>query len=368
MKLAIISLGGKGSTLILKEAENYFDTADSINIKHIEVHVSSKSSEILYKGKPLEKYDCIYIRGSYKHALIERAIAEALYDKTYTPLTPTSFTLSHNKFLTILELQKVGIHIPKTYLAANTSSAKELIENVKYPIIMKLPSGTQGKGVMFADSIASAKSILDALEVFKQPYIIQEFIETATKGAVDIRAIVVGNKVIASMKRKALDDELRANIHMGGVGIPCELDNETKKMAIKSAKAVGAEICAVDILEGTRPVVIEVNVSPGLEGITKATNINVAKEIAKYLYEQTKLFYEDKKAIEYKTLIDGLNSGSEIKDDNQTKEILTNLNIKAGIIKLPKIITQITKFNEEDELILIANKGYLEIKKHKIKK
>jgi len=368
MKLAIISLGGKSSRMILKEAKNFFDTVKFINIKDIEVHTSSQNSEILYKSKPLEKYDCIYVRGSHKHMLLERSIAESLSGDVYMPLTPTSFTLSHNKFLTILELQKANIGVPKTYLAATTSSAKELIKQIKYPVTMKLPSGTQGKGVMFADSVASANSILDTLEVFNQPYIIQEFIETAVKGATDIRAIVVGDKVIASMKRKALDDELRANIHMGGIGIPYELDNETKKIAVNSAKAVGADICAVDILEGTKPLVIEVNVSPGLDGVTKTTKINVAKEIAKYLSEQTKIFHQDKKTEEYKTIIEDLNSDIKNKDDGKIKEILTNLNIKAGIIKLPKIITQITGFNEDDEIVLIANKGHLEIKKHKIKK
>ncbi len=368
MKLAIISSGGKSSQMVLKEAKAFFDIAKPINIKDIEVHTSSQNSEILYKGKLLEEYDCVYIRGSHKHMLLERSIAESLGKNVYMPLTPASFTLSHNKFLTILELQKASVPIPKTYLAATTSSAKALIKQIKYPVIMKLPSGTQGKGVMFADSVASANSILDTLEVFNQPYIIQEFIETALKGATDIRAIVVGDKVVASMKRKAVDDELRANIHMGGVGIPYELDNETKKIAIKSAKAVGAQICAIDILESTKPLVIEVNISPGLEGITKATKLNVAKELAKYLYEQTKIFHQDKKTEEYKTIIEDLNSSTRPIDDGKIKEIFTNLNIKAGIIKLPKIVTQITGFNEDEEVILIANKGHLEIKKHKIKK
>ena len=365
MKLAIISLGGKSSGMVLEEAKKYFTTVDFLNIKDIEVHADSKDIGILYKGTPLEKYDCIYIRGSYKYLLLQRSLTTALQNDVYMPIAPSAFTIGHNKLLTLIELQKKNIPIPKTYLAITTNSAKKILEQVHYPVIMKIPFGTHGKGVMFADSLAAAKSLLDALEVFKQPYIIQEYVGTKGREISDIRAIVVGGEVVAAMKRKAAVEELRANIHMGAIGEPCELDYDSRQIAIRSAKAIGADICAVDLLEGVKTVVIEINLSPGLKGITEATKKNVARKIAKFLAEQTKLFNESKKSTGYGKIMKELEITTK---NDKTKEILTNLNIKEGIIKLPRIITDITKFTPDDEIALIVKKGQLVIKKHEIEK
>lgn len=362
MKIAIISLGGKSSKMILKEAKKYFQGADLIDIRGIEVDATSKELEVLYKGKPLKKYDCVYVRGSFRYALLQRSITRALHHDTYMPIQPKGFTLGHNKFLTLLELQKKKVAIPKTYLTATLDAAKKILDQVNYPIIMKIPSGTHGKGVMFADSVASAKSMLDTLEVSKQSYIIQEYVETEEIS--DIRAIVVGNKVVAAMKRKATPEEQRANIHMGGEGTPYEVDYDTEQVAVKSAKAIGADVCAVDILMGAEPLAIEVNLSPGLQGITATTKKNIAAKIAKFLFEKTKEFSETKKKKGYGEIIKEI----EVSKGNGAQEILTNLDIKAGVIKLPKVITDITKFTSDDEVILIVDKGKLEIKPHKIKK
>jgi len=199
MKLAIISLGGKSSGMVLEEAKKYCTKVDFLNVKEIEVHADSKDIGILYKGTPLEKYDCIYIRGSYKYLLLQRSLTTALQNDVYMPIAPSAFTIGHNKLLTLIELQKKNIPIPKTYLAITTNSAKKILEQVHYPVIMKIPFGTHGKGVMFADSLAAAKSLLDALEVFKQPYIIQEYVGTKGREISDIRAIVVGGEVVAAM-------------------------------------------------------------------------------------------------------------------------------------------------------------------------
>lgn len=358
MKLGIISLGGASSLKILEEAKDKFEKVEAINLKQLEIHANSKKLEVLYQGKPLENFDCIYIRGSYRYALLQRSLTRALSGEVYLPISPEAFTLGHNKFLTILELQKHKIPLPKTYLAATTKLAKKLLERINYPIIMKIPEGTQGKGVMFAESISAAKSMLDTLEIFKQPYILQEYLET---DSTDIRAIVAGDKVIAAMKRKAPALEFRANIHAGGSGEPCRLDYETEQIAIRAAKAIGADICAVDILEAGKPMVIEVNLSPGLKGIMNATKENIAKKVADFLAKKTQEFIENKKTKGYDKLIK-----EELIEGKQ--EILTNLNIKEGIIKLPKLITKITKFNSDDEVIITMDKGNLEIKKYKIQK
>lgn len=360
MKLAIISLGGRSSKSIAKEARKYFKKVDSINLKDIDVQGATKELIVNCKGEPLEGYDCVYVRGSFKYALLQRAISEALQGKAYIPLKPQAFTLGHNKLLTLLILQKNNVPIPTTFLAATTELAKKVLERVNYPIILKIPSGTQGKGVMSADSLESAKTFLDTLEVFKQPYIIQEFIET---GFTDVRVIVAGQKVIAAMRRKATAGELRANIHMGGTGEPYELSYDLEQMAIKSAKAIGADICAVDILESkSKSTVIEVNLSPGLEGVTKATGKNVADKIAKFLAQQTEKLKEGKKVTDYTKMMKDLDISKA-----ESQEIITNLNIKAGIIKLPEMVTKITKLSPDDEVSMRLSEGSLEIKKHEIK-
>lgn len=353
MNLAVVSLGKKSSLAIVREAKNYFDEAENLDIRKIEVHTEQKKIQVWYKGMEMDDYNCVYIRGSYRYAFLQRSMTEALINKTYMPFKPYSFTIAHNKFLTLLELQKKNVPIPTTYLAATLSGAKKILESINYPVIMKIPEGTQGKGVLFADSAASAKSILDTLDVFKQPYIIQEYIDT---DATDVRALVVGDEIIASYRRKAAGQEVRANIHLGGVGEECKLDKETEETALKAARAVNADICAVDMLEGNETKVIEINLSPGLQGAEKATGKNLAKVIAEYLYKRATEFKETKKKDDYNKIRNEFNI-------NENKEIITNLNIKNGIIKLPEIITKITKFKEEDDVVLKADKGKLVIKK-----
>ena len=359
MRLAIISLGGASSELIGKEAGNFFSSVDLLDIRKIEIAAGSKESEILYEKNPLKEYDCVYIRGSFNYALLQRSLTFILQSKNvFMPFNPDTFTIAHDKFLTTLSLQKAGVKIPKTYLAATMKAAKKLLEEVNFPIIMKVPTGTQGKGVMSADSLASARSMLDTLESLRQPVILQEYIET---DATDMRAIVAGKKVIASMKRKGMAGEIRSNIHQGGIGIEYELDYDTENIAVKAAKAVNAEICGVDILESVKGnVVIEVNLSPGLRGIMNATKKNVAKSIAEYLFKKTVEFKKTEKDKECNEIMKGIKAKID-------KEVLTNLEIKAGKIRLPELMTKMSRFEEGEEVVLVAENGKIEIKKQDIK-
>jgi ribosomal protein S6--L-glutamate ligase len=272
------------------------------------------------------------------------------------PIKAETFTLGHDKLLTHLALQHFNIPMPTTYLASSTRAAKKVLNEVNYPIVLKFPHGTQGKGVMFAESYAAASSMLDALIVLKQPFLIQEYIET---GGVDIRAFVIGNKVVASMKRKAVRGEMRANIHAGGTGEPCVLDEKTKRIAIDTAISIGAEICAVDLLESPKsPVVIEANLSPGLQGITKATGINVADKIAKYLFEKSEIFSARDRDEATTKIFEDLGLSGEI-----AQQIITNLDFRGDRILLPKIVSDIAKFNDKDEVILKVEKGKLNVER-----
>jgi len=294
MKIGIISLGGKSSLSIAEACKKYFREVDSLNIRNFEVHLTPEGINLTYGGKSLKDYDCLYIRGSHKYALLQRAITRVLSRKVYNPIDKEGFALGHDKFLTLVELQKQKIAIPSTYYAATTELAKQILEKeVKYPVIMKVPRGTHGKGVMVADSLASGKSILDLLEHFKEPYLIQEFVKT--KSVSDIRAIVVGSKVVAAYERRAGNGELRANIHLGGERHKYTLSSDEEKLAVGSAKAIGADICGVDILNSKSPSVIEINLSPGIAAIEEVTGVDVSDTIAEFLHSQTLKFKEKKK-------------------------------------------------------------------------
>ncbi len=356
MKAALISLGSVSSKETAEAMRKYFKKVDEIDLKTVEINISSKKLDVICSGKTMKTYDCVFAKGSFRYEALLKSIAYALYDKTYMPIKPEAFTIGHDKLVTHLYLQKHDIPMPKTYLAATTEAAKNILRETNYPIIMKFPQGTGGKGVMFSDSFASASSMLDALTALRQPFIIQEYVETE---GVDIRAIVVGNKVVAAMKRKAVYGEKRSNIHTGGAGEACELDNYTKKIAIKSAQAVGAEICAIDIMEGAKgPLVIEVNLSPGLQ-ISKITKIDVADKIAKYLYKRAGERCDSGKENDTKKLYDDLG----IDEAEKIREIITNLDFRGERILLPKAITNITKLTEDDEVTIAADKGEIVVKK-----
>lgn len=361
MKGAVLSLGSKSSKMTVEAMKKYFDEVEDVNLKSVEVMLSRKGMSILYNGKPLPKYDCIYAKGSFRYAPLLRSLSTALYDSTYMPIKPNSFTIGHDKLLTHLALQYYKIPMPDTYVVPSIVAAKKILEQISYPVVIKFPHGTQGKGVMFAESFAAASSMLDAIEGLRQPFLIQEYIET--EGS-DIRAIVIGEKVAASMKRKAVKGEKRANIHAGGKGEPIILDTLTKKIAINTAKSIGAEICAVDVLETVRgPEVIEANLSPGLQGITSVTKIDVADNIASYLYQKTKEFVERGKSTEASKVFMDLGVARADKTGSE-QQVVTNLDFRSERILLPKIISNIANFAESDEVVIKAQKGKISLEKY----
>ncbi|MDP7115922.1 MAG: RimK family alpha-L-glutamate ligase [Candidatus Woesearchaeota archaeon] len=352
-KAAIFSLGSESSNMLNKAMLKYFSHVDFIDIRGIEVNLSGKEQEVLYNGDKLESYDCAYIKGSFKYAELLQSLTTAYLEKTYMPIPPAAFTEGHHKLLTQLRLQQNKVPMPTTYIASSAKAAKQILEKMNYPIIMKLPQGTQGKGVMYADSYAAASSMLDTLDTLKQPFIIQEYVDT---NGVDIRAIVVGDRVVASMKRIADQNEQRSNIHAGGKGEPIILDYEAKKIAVDSAKALNLDVCAVDILESPKgPVVIEINLSPGLQGITEATKIDVADEMAKFFYHKTKERVDLQHGKDRTYVLEEL--GIEDKAAPKVKQIITAIDMRGNRILLPELVTKITKFDDKEELVLKAGKG-----------
>lgn len=364
MKAALISLGSKSSQWTLEAMNKYFDSVDNIDLRNIEVHTSRDALQVLYNKEQFPDYDCVYAKGSFRYPLLLRSLTEGLIKKAYMPVKPEAFTVGHDKWLTHLALQEHKIPMPSTYLSPTVDHAKIILKELKYPVIMKFPAGTQGKGVMFAESYASAASTLDALSVLNQPVILQEYIETE---GVDIRAIVCGDRVVAAMKRIAVSGEKRANLHAGGIGEAYEPDGITKRIAVKTAECVGADICAVDLLESAKgPVVIEVNLSPGLQGITKATGINVADKIAKFLYNQTKEHKEGKKLAGTSKVFRDL--GIDDSGRDKISEIISHLDFRGNRILLPESVTKMTRFSEKDEFLIKVENGNLIIRKSGLRK
>lgn len=347
MRAAIASMGSTSSQWIYDELKKKFDEVDHLNLQDFDVSLGE--GIVQYKGEELPEYDCMYLRGSYKYANVLSALTTILGKKMYIPIDPASYRLGHDKLLTHLKLQASNIPQPCTYMVSTKEAAKNVIKQVTYPVILKIPGGTHGKGVMIAESPENAKSMMDVLTMLKQTFLVQEYIET---GGQDIRAIVVGDKVVAAMKRKAKTGEMRANIHAGGKGESAVLGAAEAKTAIAAAKACKAEICAVDILPSSKgPLVLEINLSPGLQGITGATKINVAEKIADFLFEKAK---ERRGKIEKAVITEELASEHEIH---------TNLDFRGNRILLPEIASTATKFTEQTEVTMKVKKGKLTLEK-----
>ena len=355
MKGAIISMGSISSKWISKSMEEYFESVEHINIRGVDVKVGDGKYDVLYNGQPLQEFDCIYARGSYKYSDLLRTVTHALKKRSYMPIQPSGFTVGNDKLLTHLKMNDAKVPMPTTYISSSVDSAKKILKTMGFPVIMKFPHGTHGKGVMFADTYESASSVLDALGVLKQPFIIQEYIETS---GVDTRAIVIGGKVAAAMRRRAVQGEKRANIHAGGKGEIIDLDAHTRKIAVDAAEAIGADICAVDILEGVHgPLVIEVNLSPGLQGITKATKIDVANLIAKFLAKKTEQFGKEGKETKATEAI------KEMGIKKAGKEIISHLSQRGDKIVLPEIISKMFSFKETDEFSIKIEDGTITLQK-----
>lgn len=200
-----------------------------------------------------------------------------------TAVESQALVRSRDKLRSLQILARSGVGLPKTVFTNYSKETKKIIDSVGgAPLIVKLLEGTQGYGVVLAPTRKAAESIIEAFHSMKARVIVQEFIEEA-KGA-DIRAFVIGNKVVGSMKRQGKEGEFRSNLHQGGTGKLIKLTKEERKAAITATKAMGLSIAGVDLLQSDRgPLVLEVNSSPGLEGIEKTTNKDIASEIVSYV-------------------------------------------------------------------------------------
>ena len=353
LKFGLISLGSVSSKMLLKEAKKYFDIVDDIDIRKIEIKVDKKTT-VLYDGKPLEDYDCLYMKGSFRYSTILYGLTEIYKDKCFVPIDSNAHIVAHNKFMTHLFFsQNKNLKMPGTYFAAKVSETKQFLNTLNYPIILKFPSGTHGKGVIFAESYSSANSMIDALDVFKQPVLIQDYINIRS----DIRIIVAGDKIIGSMKRIATGNDIRANAHQGGGAVPFIVTPEIKRMSIEAAKKIKAGICAVDIIESDYgPLILEINTSPGLQKITEVTKKNIAGEMAKYLHEETKKLKEGKDKLQTKDVMSDLGI-AEI----GSRDFEAELDVRNSKILLPEFAYKMSNFNNGEDVTYRISKNKIEI-------
>lgn len=287
MKIAILSNGpGNYSTKrLVEEAKKRGHKVEVIKYKNCYLALDDKHPDVYYDGEKLSKYDAIIPRISnsmtrYGCAVVRQFEMQGIY----TSSSSVAITRSRDKLRAAQILAKYDVDTPKTLVSRNTSDIDDLLEQIGLPVIIKLARGTHGNGVILADTRKAAKSALQAFYLYNEDgtnILLQEYIKESA--GTDIRAFVVGNQVVASMKRASLDDDFRSNLHQGGEGTPIKLTSEEKKTALKAARAMGLHICGVDMMRSNRgPLVLEVNASPGF-GIEKVTGRDVASKIIEYV-------------------------------------------------------------------------------------
>jgi len=203
--------------------------------------------------------------------------------KIFTAVESQALTRSRDKLRSLQLLARAGIGMPKTAFASTTKYVDNLIEQAGgVPVVVKLLEGTQGIGVILAETHASAKSVIEAFLGVKVNLLVQEFIKESKSA--DIRAFVVDGQIVGAMKRQGVEGDFRSNLHRGGTGVSINLSPEEKSTAIRAAKKLGLGIAGVDMLQSDRgPLVMEVNSSPGLKGIENATGVDIAGKIIEYV-------------------------------------------------------------------------------------
>lgn len=274
----------------LKEAaETRGHTLDIINTLRCYMNIASRRPEIYYNNEKLTGYDAVIPRIGASVTFYGTAVLRQFEMMGVYPLNESvGIGRSRDKLRSMQLLARDGIGLPVTTFAHDPKQTDEVLKLAGgAPLVIKLLEGTQGIGVVLADTDRSAASVIEAFRGAKVNILVQEFIKES--GGTDIRALVVGGKVIAAMKRTGAEGEFRSNLHRGGSAETIKISPEERSTAIRAAKAMGLNVCGVDMLRANHgPVVMEVNSSPGLEGVENATGIDIAGKIIEFLEKSAK--------------------------------------------------------------------------------
>ncbi len=253
------------------------------------MNIAARRPEVYYNGVKLPKYDAVIPRIGASVTFYGLAVLRQFEMMGIYPLNESvAIGRSRDKLRSLQILSREGVGLPVTTFAHDPNQTEEVLELAGgAPLVIKLLEGTQGIGVVLADTDRSAKSVIEAFRGAKVNILVQEFIKEA--GGTDIRALVVGGKVVAAMQRTGAEGEFRSNLHRGGSAQQIKITPMERATAVRAAKAMGLNVCGVDMLRANHgPVVMEVNSSPGLEGVEKATGIDVAGRIIDLLEKQAK--------------------------------------------------------------------------------
>ncbi|MBQ0724738.1 MAG: 30S ribosomal protein S6--L-glutamate ligase [Cycloclasticus sp.] len=289
MKLAILSCGPNSySTRRLKEAaESRGHQVKVLNTLKFAIDLERESPDLYYQQKQLSHYDAVLPRIGASITYYGTAVVRQFQEMgVFCANSAHGILNSRDKLRSLQILSRHHIGIPKTNFVHHKKDVLPAIQRVGgAPVIIKLIEGTQGIGVLLAESTKSAEAIIELLQSQKQNVLVQKFV-AESKGK-DIRALVVGDRVVAAMRRVAQGQEFRSNVHRGGIAEPVELDEQYRETAVRAAQILGLQVAGVDMLEGADgPQIMEVNSSPGLEGIEKCTQLDIAGAITDYIAAQ----------------------------------------------------------------------------------
>ena len=269
---------------LVEAAEARGHTMDVIDHLRCYINITSHRPSVRYRGEKLPVYDAVIPRVGASVTYYGTAVLRQLEVMGVYPVNESvAITRSRDKLRSMQLLARKGVGLPVTVFAHRTNRADEILDELGgAPVIIKLLEGTQGIGVVLGETAKGAESIIQAFGGVKTNILVQEFIKEA--GGEDIRCLVVGGKVVASMKRKGKDGDFRSNLHRGGTAEPVKITPQERSTAIMAAKIMGLNVCGVDMLRANHgPVVMEVNSSPGLEGVEKATGLDVAGKIIEFV-------------------------------------------------------------------------------------
>ncbi len=286
MNIAILSRNiNLYSTKRLVEAgENRGHNMIVLDHTKCDILIERKKPQIFYQGKEIKDIDAIIPRIGASVTFYGTAVVRQFeMMKVFTTTESQALVRSRDKLRSLQILARAGVHLPKTAFTNFSKDVSNIIEQVGgAPCVIKLLEGTQGVGVVLAETRSAAESVLEAFQGLKARVIVQEYIKES-KGA-DIRAFVVDGVIVGAMKRQAKEGEFRSNLHRGGSATIIELTDEEENAALKAAKAMSLSIAGVDMLQSnTGPKIMEVNSSPGLEGIEKATGKDIANTIIRFI-------------------------------------------------------------------------------------
>lgn len=291
MRIAILSRNPSlySTKRLVEAAKDRDHKVEVLNTTKCYMDIATHRPSVHYRGKELESYDAVIPRIGASVTFYGAAVLRQFEMMGAYPLNESvAITRSRDKLRSLQILARAGIGLPLTGFAHSPDDTKDLIKLVGGPpLVVKLLQGTQGKGVVLAETQKAAESLIDAFRNLNANFLVQEFIKEA--GGADMRCLVVGAKVVAAMKRQAKEGEFRSNLHRGGTASLIRLTPEERSTAVRAAKKMGLNVAGVDLLRSNHgPVVLEVNSSPGLEGIETATGKDVADLIIKFIEDNGK--------------------------------------------------------------------------------